>query len=58
MNEREKKQIAALVLSTTVDILRRCSVIDTDDPEEIEAACEAQEIIADHLLSVRKAFVS
>lgn len=41
-----KKEARRLVYGTLVQILRRGSIVDSDEPSEIEMFCEIQERIA------------
>jgi hypothetical protein len=41
-----KRDTARLVKATLIQILRRGSIVDTDDPLEMALACSAQEKIA------------
>ena len=42
MKREREKRIALAVRETLIHILQRSSIIDTDDPEEIEAAMVEQ----------------
>lgn len=42
----DRKDVFLTVRTTLLEILRRESIVDTDDPDVIEFACEEQERIA------------
>lgn len=48
---RRRKEAAALVKHTLIAVLRRGSIVDTDDPALLELYCAEQERIAKRLQS-------
>ncbi len=49
-----QKRMVLIVRYTLVEILRRGSIVDTDDPYEIEAAMTEQNKIADRIAATVK----